>query len=214
VVGVSASSDPPDVLAVPGERARSGANTPGANSSAAGSVVTRGSTTQRRMAGRAACAVSVIRAPLPPEADLDDKFHTTDAIYVCILSNEHPSLAARRGVGVKAEVRVGHVVADPAHRLEATADHPTGRLPDPLLGYGMVDPVAAVTTALPEESGETAPKPQTRPVGIVLPQPENRRPEHIALITSAAITGCAALGGLLVATVRRGRRHWRSADET
>lgn len=104
-----------------------------------------------------------------------------------------------------------------AHRLEATADHPTGRLPDPALGYGMVDPVAAVTTALPEESGESTPKPQNRPVKVVLPTPENRRPAHLALITSAAVTGCAALGGLLVATIRRGRRRgWRPAtpDET
>jgi hypothetical protein len=32
-------------------------------------------------------------------------------------------------------------------RLENTADHPTGRLPDPSLGYGIVDPGAAVATA-------------------------------------------------------------------
>lgn len=96
------------------------------------------------------------------------------------------------------------------HRLEATADHPTGNLPDPQIGYGMVDPVAAVTTALPEESGEAAPKPQARPVQIVLPAPKDRSAEHIALITSAAVTGCAALGGLVVATIRRGRqRGWR-----
>jgi membrane-anchored mycosin MYCP len=103
------------------------------------------------------------------------------------------------------------------HRLEATADHPTGALPDPLLGYGMVDPVAAVTTALPEESGEVAPKPQARPVRIVLPAPEDRSGEHLALITSAAVTGCAALGGLVVGAVRRGRRRgWRpgGAEET
>lgn len=96
------------------------------------------------------------------------------------------------------------------HRLEATADHPTGLLPDPQLGYGMVDPVAAVTTALPEESGEAAPSPQARPVRIVLPGPEDRTAEHLALATSAAVTGCAVLGGLVVGTVRRGRRRgWR-----
>ena len=103
------------------------------------------------------------------------------------------------------------------HRLEATADHPTGQLPDPLIGYGMVDPVAAVTTALPEESGEVAPKPQVRPVRIVLPAPEDRSAQHLVLITSAAVTGCAALGGVVVATIRRGRRRgWRpgGAEET
>jgi membrane-anchored mycosin MYCP len=97
-----------------------------------------------------------------------------------------------------------------AHRLEATADHPTGRLPDPSVGYGMVDPVAAVTTALPEESGEAAPRPVARPVRIVLPAPDDRSAEHLALLTSAAVVGSAALGGLIVATVRRGRqRGWR-----
>jgi membrane-anchored mycosin MYCP len=106
---------------------------------------------------------------------------------------------------------------DVARRLEATADHPTARLPDPTLGYGMVDPVAAVTTALPQESGQTASTPRPQPITIVLPKPENRRPTHIALIGSAAVTGAAALGGLLVATIRRGRRRgWRPAapDET
>jgi membrane-anchored mycosin MYCP len=74
----------------------------------------------------------------------------------------------------------------------------------------MVDPVAAVTTALPEESGEAAPKPQARPVEIVLPAPRDRSAENIALLASAAVTGCAALGGLLAATIRRGRRRgWR-----
>jgi membrane-anchored mycosin MYCP len=100
------------------------------------------------------------------------------------------------------------------HRLETTADHPSGRLPDPFLGYGMVDPVAALTTELPEESGEVAPQPHAEPVEVVLPTPRNRRPEHIALITSAAVTGLAALGGLAAATARRGRRRgWRPASD-
>ncbi len=100
--------------------------------------------------------------------------------------------------------------AQVAHRLAATADHPSGRLPDPTLGYGMVDPLAAVATALPEESGDAVPRPKARPVRIVLPAPADRRPEHLALITSGAVMGCAILGGLLVATVRRGRRRgWR-----
>ncbi|MGH3376973.1 MAG: type VII secretion-associated serine protease mycosin [Actinoallomurus sp.] len=96
------------------------------------------------------------------------------------------------------------------HRLEATADHPSGRLPDPRLGYGMVDPVAAVTSALPEESGETPPKGQGAPLAVTRPVPADRRPVHLALATSGAVAGGAALGGLLVATVRGGRRRgWR-----
>jgi type VII secretion-associated serine protease mycosin len=96
------------------------------------------------------------------------------------------------------------------HRLEATADHPTGRLPDPMVGYGMVDPVAAVTTALPEESGEPAPKPHVRPVHFVIPPRPDRHAEHRALVTAATVAGIAALGWLVTATIRRGRRRgWR-----
>lgn len=104
-----------------------------------------------------------------------------------------------------------------AHRLEATADHPTGRLPDPSLGYGIVDPVSAVTTVLPEESGETPPSSYAQPVTIVLPSPQNRRPAYTTLAASAAVAGCAGLGGLLIATIRRGRRRgWRpgTLDDT
>jgi membrane-anchored mycosin MYCP len=96
------------------------------------------------------------------------------------------------------------------HRLEATADHPTGRLPDPAVGYGTVDPVAAVTTALPEESGEPAPEPHVRPVRLVLPPAPDRDAEHRAVITAAVVASVAALGWLVGATVRRGRRRgWR-----
>jgi membrane-anchored mycosin MYCP len=96
------------------------------------------------------------------------------------------------------------------HRLEATADHPTGRLPDPATGYGMVDPVAAVTTALPEESGEPAPRPQVPPVRLALPRPPDRNPQHRAFATIATVGTAAALGWLVIATVRHGRRRgWR-----
>jgi membrane-anchored mycosin MYCP len=103
------------------------------------------------------------------------------------------------------------------HRLETTADHPTVRLPDPSLGYGIIDPVSAVTTVLPEESGEKPPSSQAQPVRIVLAPPEDRRPAYTALIASAAVAGCAGLGGLLIAAIRRGRRRgWRpgTLDDT
>jgi membrane-anchored mycosin MYCP len=96
------------------------------------------------------------------------------------------------------------------HRLEATADHPSGRLPDPRLGYGTVDPVAAVTAAIPEESGEAPPRGRAVPVSVTAPVAADRRPAHLALAGSGAVAGCALLGGLLVVTVRRGRRRgWR-----
>jgi membrane-anchored mycosin MYCP len=108
-------------------------------------------------------------------------------------------------------------VAQVRQRLETTADHPTGRLPDPTLGYGVVDPGAAVTTVLPEETGETPPNSHAQPVKIVVPLPEDRRPAYTALTASAAVAGCAGLGGLLIAAIRRGRRRgWRpgAPDDT
>jgi membrane-anchored mycosin MYCP len=98
------------------------------------------------------------------------------------------------------------------HRLETTADHPSGRLPDPYLGYGVVDPVSAVATVLPEETGETVPPARPGPAVVVLPAADDRHSQRLALLASAAVTGLAALGGLVVATARRGRRRgWRPA---
>ncbi|HEY0537492.1 MAG TPA: S8 family serine peptidase [Actinoallomurus sp.] len=106
--------------------------------------------------------------------------------------------------------RPGLKAGEVRHRLEATADHPTGRLPDPAVGYGMADPVAAVTTALPEESGEPAPEPHVRQVHFVLPPRPDRDREHRALVTAATVGSAAALGWLVIATIRRGRRRgWR-----
>ncbi len=96
------------------------------------------------------------------------------------------------------------------HRLEATADHPTGRLPDRSLGYGIVDPVSAVATALPEESGEPTPTPAPRPLRVELPAPPDRRTADTALAASVIVAGGAGLGGITIAMVRRGRRRgWR-----
>lgn len=48
------------------------------------------------------------------------------------------------------------------HRLLTTASHPAVALPDPALGWGTVNPLAAVTTVLPEE-GEAQPAMITPP---------------------------------------------------
>lgn len=42
------------------------------------------------------------------------------------------------------------------HRLEVTADHPATALPDTQLGWGTVNPMAAVSTVLPEEGAAAA----------------------------------------------------------
>jgi membrane-anchored mycosin MYCP len=58
--------------------------------------------------------------------------------------------------GVAALVRAyrpGLSAAQVKHRLLATATHPAAALPDPALGWGMVNPMAALSTVLPEEGG-------------------------------------------------------------
>jgi membrane-anchored mycosin MYCP len=126
------------------------------------------------------------------------------------------SFAAPYVSGVAALVRAAHpnlTAAQVKHRLEATADHPSAALPDPQLGWGVVNPYAAVTGVLPEESGAVAAAPNPR----VLPGPvwpsTNRRPTVIA-----AVIGCIAImialftvwANVLVPQGRR--RRWRSAD--
>ncbi len=97
------------------------------------------------------------------------------------------------------------------HRLEVTADHPTVTLPDPVLGYGVIDPYAALSTVLPEEMAEQA-LPAAEPGVRLAPVPvTDRRPAGTALAAALALAAAAALGGIAVAVLARGRRRgWRS----
>jgi type VII secretion-associated serine protease mycosin len=98
------------------------------------------------------------------------------------------------------------------HRLEVTADHPSGHLPDPRLGYGIVDPLAAVATALPEESGDPVHPVPPQPIHVPLPAPTDPQPARVALAASAAVALVAGIGALMAAVVTRGRRRrWRPA---
>ncbi|UOZ06957.1 type VII secretion-associated serine protease mycosin [Amycolatopsis sp. WQ 127309] len=71
--------------------------------------------------------------------------------------------------GTAALVRAYHPdlsAAQVKHRLEATADHPAkAALPDPGVGWGTVNVVAAVTRLLPEESGAAAKMVKPPPMG-------------------------------------------------
>ncbi|GAA1981876.1 S8 family serine peptidase [Amycolatopsis minnesotensis] len=98
------------------------------------------------------------------------------------------------------------------HRLLATATHPAARLPDPALGWGMVDLMAAVTTVLPEEGAAGS--------AVVAP-PDARAVEvapHDELGPILAATGAfgavfLALAALLLTKMYRSgrRRGWRAA---
>jgi membrane-anchored mycosin MYCP len=95
-------------------------------------------------------------------------------------------------------------------RIEQTAQHtagPGGRSED--LGYGMVDPVAALTEVLPEEqqhAGAASGQPQ-RLHDFRLPPPDDPLPRTVALAGSAAAIGLLGLTLLVVYTVNWYRRH-------
>jgi membrane-anchored mycosin MYCP len=119
--------------------------------------------------------------------------------------------------GVAALVRAYHpelTAAQVIHRIEVTADHPAAsRLPDPQLGWGVVNPYAAVTAVLPEEHGA---HPATAPVRR-LSEPASPVVDHTPLVIAlAAAGGAVVLAGLIVtgaALLPRGRRRgWRPGD--
>ncbi len=95
------------------------------------------------------------------------------------------------------------------HRIQQTAQHtagPGGRSED--LGYGMVNPVAALTAVLPEEQGSgLASMNPARLSGLEAPPPDNTLPRTIALAGSAAALGLLGLTLVITHTIKRHRRH-------
>lgn len=94
------------------------------------------------------------------------------------------------------------------HRIERTAQHTGargGRSEE--LGYGMIDPVAALTAVLPEEHGAApAPVIAAKVSGFPTPPPDGSRPRTIALVGSAA---ALLLLGLIVVIAHSTKRHQR-----
>jgi membrane-anchored mycosin MYCP len=93
-------------------------------------------------------------------------------------------------------------------RIEATADHPPGPLPNPHLGWGEVNPYAAVTTLLPSAGASAA----QRPAALVLPRPSRSggSDDGLAVVIASGSVGCALLVMAVAALVPLGRRRrWR-----
>ncbi|MGH3829892.1 MAG: type VII secretion-associated serine protease mycosin [Pseudonocardiaceae bacterium] len=88
------------------------------------------------------------------------------------------------------------------HRIERTArgSHRTADL-----GYGMIDPVAALSTVLPEEQAT-----QAQPIGPPAKRDAPRAPapeRAVALVGSAIALGALGLAMVVVQTIKRQRRH-------
>ncbi|MDT8914369.1 S8 family serine peptidase [Amycolatopsis sp. PS_44_ISF1] len=126
-----------------------------------------------------------------------------------------PGLAAAYVAGVAALVRAAHpnLTGDQVvTRLTLTASRPPSGAHDPRRGWGVLDAYAAVSSTLPADvPGPGAP---VRPVSLpaVVPAPAPTRPDTDLAAGLIALGGvvAAAVAGLVVAAVRRGkRRAWR-----
>ncbi|PPK70907.1 S8 family serine peptidase [Actinokineospora auranticolor] len=93
--------------------------------------------------------------------------------------------------------------AEVVRRLAETADRPSGPSPNPLVGNGIVDPVAAVTTVV-TAGGPVAARPER--MVVPLPAVEDRGPATTALWFVAGLAGATAVAGAAAAVVARARR--------
>lgn len=96
------------------------------------------------------------------------------------------------------------------HRLETTANHPPVTMPNPAVGWGTVNLMAAVTTELAEENPPAAAAPIAPPAARapITPEPDELGP----LLAVLGILGAAIFAFALVITTRlvtaARRRRW------
>ncbi|MER6999312.1 type VII secretion-associated serine protease mycosin [Streptomyces sp. NPDC000410] len=126
------------------------------------------------------------------------------------------SFATPYVAGTAALVRARHprLTADQViRRIEATADHPARQLPDPQVGWGVVNPFKAVTEVVPGESGNAAP--QRPPSPTTSAAPAAPQPAAASTAPSAGrgtlwllvgLAGLALLGAAGVLVARLGAR--------
>ncbi|WP_248783987.1 type VII secretion-associated serine protease mycosin [Actinoalloteichus caeruleus] len=123
------------------------------------------------------------------------------------------SYAAPFVSGVAALVRSRYpelTASQVAHRLRVTADPPPAERPDPALGWGVVNPYAAVTAVVPSEL-EEQPSPARQPTisHPVIPE-DDPIPRIVATLTVASAAVLAFVGVLAGVFGPPGwRRRWR-----
>ena len=123
------------------------------------------------------------------------------------------SYAAPFVSGLAALIRAYHPQLTPAqvlYRIEVTADHPAAALPDAAMGWGTVDPYAAVTAVLPEENGAAPAAATATRITAPVPAPPVDRLKLAALGLAGGATVFAILVPLLAIAIRRARS--RPAD--
>jgi len=120
------------------------------------------------------------------------------------------------------------------NRIRSTADRPGTAVPDPSLGWGVVNPVTALTapfdatvptapptvqsTAAQAAAVQSAPlaasRPTPVPTAVVVTLPPEPADNSWAIAVAAMLVAVAAVAAAVVAGVRRARtRDWRPADE-
>lgn len=91
-----------------------------------------------------------------------------------------------------------------ADRLLGTADHPSTPLPNKLVGYGVVDPFAAVTTV---ENADAPATPAAEDLTVPKPPAPDEAPADRALWLAGGVTAAALLlAGPTIAAAARRRR--------
>ncbi|SHH05794.1 type VII secretion-associated serine protease mycosin [Streptoalloteichus hindustanus] len=133
------------------------------------------------------------------------------------VSAQGTSFATPFVAGTAALVRAYHpklTARQVKHRLEATADRPGRDVPDPQVGYGVVNPLTAVTAVLPEESSGPR-RADGQPVVVpppVWPHTDNSG-RLVAAVVALGAVGLAGLAWALRSLVPRARRrNWRAAE--
>jgi len=112
--------------------------------------------------------------------------------------------------GLAALVRSAYpdlTAAQVRRRIEITAGDPAGNLPDTRLGWGTIDPVAALTDVLPDETSKPASaKPTAAMPALALPPPPDTRRRDLGVAAAGSTLGLGTLvaGGLMA--ISRARR--------
>jgi hypothetical protein len=104
--------------------------------------------------------------------------------------------------------------AELIRRLEATAIHPGTSMPNPTMGYGMVDPDAALAAVLPADNS-TPVTPGRAASSLTVAAPPQHPARSVAVLVTMVALGTLFLAafGLLTARVRTANRRSRVDDE-